>query len=249
MRRSFLVTILILGLAVCSGVSAQSDEDIRRVFFDTISGEYQATPIGVDEMKYIGNQYITHDDSVLMYYVTRIVQEDIDFYADFELIPLDSFFLKTYEIAEMSVLGWRRLGADLLVKLEAEFPGNKLRVRWRLFDTIRQQQFARGVLEKRKVDWRVLGHEISNEIVHTLTGEKGIFLTQIVYAQKTKDGKELFLADYDGANAKQLTFTNSINLSPFFAPDKDEIYFTSYLRGDPQLFKVNINNLEIVQAW
>ncbi len=247
MRRSFLVTILFLGLALCTSVSAQSDEDIRRVFFDTIAGEYQATPIGVDEMKYIGNQYITHDDSVLMYYVTRIVQDDIAFYADFELIPLDSFFLQTYEIAEMSVLGWRRLGADLLVKLEAEFPGNKLRVRWRLFDTVRQQQFARGVLEKRKTEWRVLGHEISNEIVHTLTGEKGIFLTKIVFARKTKDGKELFLADYDGANEKQLTFTNSINLSPFFAPDKDEIYFTSYMRGDPQLFKVNTKNLEIVQ--
>ncbi len=198
-------------------------------------------------MKYIGNQYINHDDSVLMYYVTRIVQDDIDFYADFELIPIDSFFLRTYEISEMSVLGWRRLGADLLVKLEAEFPGDKMRVRWRLFDTIRQQQFARGMVERPKGNWRVLGHEISNEIVHTLTGEQGIFLTKIVYAREIKEGKELFIADYDGTNERQLTFTGSINISPCFAPDQDEVYFTSYMRGDPQLFKININNLEIVQ--
>ncbi len=245
MRRNLLLAFSLVSIALSGNVRAQADDDdIRRFYFDTISGEYQATPIGVDDMKYIGNVYITHEDSVLMYYTTRIVQNDIDFYADFELIPLDSFFLKTYEINEMSVLGWRRLGADLLVKLEAEFPADKLRVRWRLFDTIKQQQFARGVLERSKGDWRRLGHEIANEVVHTLTGEDGIFLTKIAYCKEVGTGKEIFMADYDGANEKQLTSNNSINISPFFAPNKDEIYFTSYMHGDPQLFKININNRE-----
>ncbi|UCE25344.1 MAG: Tol-Pal system beta propeller repeat protein TolB [Candidatus Zixiibacteriota bacterium] len=248
MSKGTFLLVILLGPIIASTASAQSDEDIRRIFFDTISGEYQATPIGVDEMKYIGNRYITRDDSVLMYYTTRIIQNDLDFYADFELIPLDSFFLKTYEINEMTVLGWRRLGADLLVRLEAEFPGDKLRVRWRLFDTIRQQQFARGLVERPKTDWRRLGHEISNEVVHTLTGERGIFLTRIAFVREVKNGKEIFTADYDGANEKQLTFTGSINISPFFAPDRSEIYFTSYMRGDPQLYKVNTRNLEIVQV-
>jgi TolB protein len=247
MRKIFLMSIL-FGLTTFSPGFAQSDDEIRRIFFDTISGEYQATPIGVDQMKYIGNRYIGYDDSVLMDYATRTVQNDLDFYADFELIPLDSFFLKTYEINEMSVLGWRRLGADLLVRLEAEFPGDKLRVRWRLFDTIKQQQFARGLLERPKGEWRQLGHQIANAVVHTLTGEEGIFLTKIVYARELSGAKELFLADYDGANEKQLTFTGSINISPFFAPNGTDIYFTSYMRGDPQLYRVNVKNLEIVQV-
>ncbi|UCD62613.1 MAG: Tol-Pal system beta propeller repeat protein TolB [Candidatus Zixiibacteriota bacterium] len=228
-----------------STASAQMGDEVRNIFFDTISGEYQATPIGVDDMRYIGNRYITHDDSVLMDYATRIVRSDLDFYADFELIPIDSFYLKTYEINELTVLGWRRLGADILVRLEAEFPGDKLRVRWRLFDTVRQQQFSKGVLERTKSQWRVLGHEIANEMVHTLTGEEGIFLTKVVYCREVGGGKELFLADYDGANERQLTSTGSINISPFFSPDRDEIYFTSYMGGDPQLYRINIGNREI----
>jgi TolB protein len=248
MLKHVSLLFVLLTLFISQTVSAQYDDNIRNILFDTISGEYQATPVGVDEMKYIGNQYITHDDSVLMYYVTRVVQNDIDFYADFELVPIDSFYLKTYEINELSVLGWMRLGADLLVKLEAEFPGDKLRVRWRLFDTRRQQQFARGVVEKPKGQWRFLGHEISNDVVHTLTGEKGIFLTKIAYCREVKNAKEIFIADYDGANEKQVTFTGSINISPFFAPDRDEIYFTSYLSGDPQLHKVKLRNLEIEQV-
>lgn len=241
------VCLSVISLLIVLGTSAfaQGGDEVRNIFFDTISGEYQATPIGVDEMKYIGNRYITHEDSVVMHYVTRIVQSDLDFYADFELVPIDSFYLRTYEINELSVLGWRRLGADILVKLEAEFPGDKLRVRWRLYDTMRQQQFAKGVLEKTKGNWRVLGHEISNEVVHTLTGEPGIFLTRIVYCREMENGKELFVADYDGANEKQLTSTGSINISPTFAPNGRDVFFTSYVDGDPQLYKINLDNPKI----
>ena len=117
-----------------------------------------------------------------------------------------------------------------------------------MFDTIRQEQFARGVLERPRGDWRRLAHEISNEVVHTLTGEDGIFLTKITYCKEVSDGKEVFISDYDGANEKQLTFTGSINISPVFSPDMKEVYFTSYMRGDPQLYRVNIRNQEIVQV-
>ncbi|MFQ5453600.1 MAG: Tol-Pal system beta propeller repeat protein TolB [Candidatus Zixiibacteriota bacterium] len=243
----FLITIL-LSLLICSTAFAQWD-DIPNYQLDTIRpGDVQPTPIGIDEMKYIGNQYITNDDSTLMRYVTAIVQHDINFHADFEFIPIDSFYMKMYEIIELNLLGWQRLGANLLVRLEAEFPGDKLRVRWRLFDTFRQQRIAKGKVEKHKSNWRELGHEIANKIVHTLTGEKGIFLTKIVYIKQLSKAKELFLADYDGANERQLTNTGSINISPFFAPDKDYIYFTSYMNGDPQLYKVNINSLKISQV-
>jgi TolB protein len=220
-------------------VFCQGDE-VRNIFFDTIAGGFEPTMIGVEDMKYIGDQYITHDDSTLMTYVTRVVQNDIDFYADFELVRKDTFFLILYEITELDLLSWQRLGATYLVGLEAEFPGPNLRVRWRLFDTARKQEFSKGTREDGKSRWRELGHEIADEIVHTLTGEKGIFRTQIVYAKQLDNVKELFIADYDGANERQLTKTGSINISPFFGPDGNEVYFTSYLKGDPQLYKVNV---------
>ena len=236
----FLLVILFLSY---NSALAQGD-NIRNIFFDTITGGFEPTLIGVDKMRYIGNQYITGDDSTVMSYATRIIQNDIDFYADFELVPLDSFYLRVYEIADLDLLGWQRLGATYLIKLEAEFPGPNLRVRWRLFDTARKQQFAKGTFERHKTQWREIGHDVANDVVHTLTGEKGIFHTKIVYAKKIGEAKELFISDYNGANEQQLTNTNSINISPFFSPEGDEVYFTSYLDGDPQLYKVNIYNSE-----
>lgn len=244
MQKSRVLLITALLLIISSSVSAQwGDDEVRNVFFDTIrTGDIRPTPIGVDEMKYIGNTYITRDDTAFMQSVTSVIQYDLDFHADFELIPLDSFFLKTYEIMELDPLGWKRLGADLLVKLDAEFAGNSMRVRWRLFDTNRQQQVAKGTIEKSKGLWRELGHEVSNEIVYRLTGERGIFLTKIAYVKQIGNAKEIFLSDYDGANERQLTNTKTINLSPSFSPNRGEIYFTSYLDGNPQLYRVNVTS-------
>lgn len=240
---TFFLSSVVLLLSLSSAL-AQGDK-VRNIFFDTITGVFEPTLIGVDEMRYIGNQYIDAKDSTLMQYATRIIQNDLDFYADFELVPLDTFYLQVYEIIELDLLGWQRLGATYLVKLEAEFPGPNLRVRWRLYDTARKQQFAKGTLEQHKSLWRELGHDVANEVVHTLTGEEGIFQTKIVYAKKVGEAKELFLSDYDGANERQLTKTGSINISPFFSPKSEEVYFTSYMDGDPQLYKVNVYSSKV----
>jgi len=222
-----LTMISILILVTMPEPRAQyGDENIRNIFFDTLTtGEVNPTPIGVDDMKYIGTNIISGSDKLLIRYVTDVVKYDIDFYADFELIMLDSFYMKTYEIKDMDPMGWLRLGADYMVKLEAEFPGNNMRIRWRLFDNARNQQFTNGTLEQNKNSWREMGHMISNEIVRNLTGETGFFLTKIVYATANKKSKEIYLADYDGSNEIQLTNNGSINISPTFSPKGKYIYF------------------------
>lgn len=246
----FTKFIIVIAMLLFATAAFAQGNNVRNIYFDTLNpiGGVVATPIGVDEMVYVGSQYITHDDTVLMNYVTRIVQEDIDFHADFDLIRVDSFYMKMYEIKELDILSWRRLGADLLVKLEAEFLGGNMKVRWRLFDAVKQQRITSSSIEHSKRDWRVLAHMIANEIVHYLTGDRGIFLTKICYIKKIGEAKEICVADYDGASEIQLTNTGTINLSPFFHPNGEDIYFTSYMEGDPKLFKVNIRNKKITKV-
>ncbi|MBN1213629.1 MAG: Tol-Pal system beta propeller repeat protein TolB [candidate division Zixibacteria bacterium] len=240
MKKYFLAFPLILLLTV--PLKAQ-DRDIRNVFFDTLrTSDVQPTPIGVDDMKFTGSGIPSHEDSVLMLYTTRIIQRDLDFYADFELVPIDSFYLRTYEITVLDLLGWMRLGANYVVKLETEFPGRNMKVKWRLYHTVNSQQIDHGEFEYNRAFWREIGHDIANEIVHTLTGEKGIFRTKIVYIRRLGKAKELFMADYDGANERQLTENGSINISPCFDPNQELVYFISYMEGDPQLYKVEINS-------
>jgi TolB protein len=240
-------TAAILLLVICSVVT--SSAQTRDIVFDTLKPMgYEPTPIGVEEMRFFGTTPITANDSTYMQYTATVLRRDLDFYADFELTRIDSFFIRMYDITEMDLLSWERLGADYVVKLEVEFPGRNMLVRWRLYDVLHSQRIARGSFEYNKVFWRELGHDIANEVVRTLTGDKGIFRTKIVYIKKLGKAKELFMADYDGSNEKQLTSNGSINISPAFAPDKEEVYFISYVEGNPKLFKVDVNTNAVTKV-
>ncbi|MDZ4722809.1 MAG: Tol-Pal system beta propeller repeat protein TolB [candidate division Zixibacteria bacterium] len=234
---------VIFGIILCAQSGFSQNTEIRNIFFDTIrAGDVQVTPIGVDDSRYIGASIINSDDSTLMRYIADVIRRDIDFYSDFALVPIDSFYLKTYEIEELDLLGWMRLGAKYLVRLEVEFPGPNMRIYWRLSDVMSKAQIAKGQVEDNRTFWRELAHDISNEIARTLTGDAGIFRTQIVYVRKIRNGKELFVSDYDGANERQLTKNGSINLSPSFAPNLEDVYFTSFMDGNPHLYRVNIQS-------
>lgn len=242
MKRCLLIFLL---LTVAAG--AVLGQDVREIRIDTITGVFEPTPIGVEGVKYVGNRYINAEDSTLMLWVTRVVQRDIDFYADFSLVLVDSFYLATYEIKELTLLGWQRLGAEFVLKMETEFPGPNMRIYWKLFHAPTESRVAKGTLEYSRTYWRELAHDVSNEVVHALTGEQGIFRSKVAYIRKTGDAKEICISDYDGNNERQLTHMGTINLSPSFSPDGKDIYFISYASGNPQLYRVNVASGEVKQ--
>lgn len=245
MKTYFLSAILLLVFSI--PVLAQ-DRDIQKYTMRAIERTgYDPTNVGVDDARYIGDQQINANDSTYMTYLATVIRRDVDFYADFKLIRIDPFYLRTYEITKLDLLGWQRLGADYTVKLDVEFPGRNMLVRWKLFDVLHSQRIAKGEFEYNRTFWREMGHDIADEIVRTLTGDRGPFRTRVVYIKKLNGAKELFMADYDGSNEKQLTSNGSINLSPAFSPNKEEVYFTSYMEGQPKLFKVDINSAKVTR--
>jgi TolB protein len=88
---------------------------------------------------------------------------------------------------------------------------------------------------------RNLAHRLSNEIIHFLTGQKGMFLSRIAYVNRfhgeRKDSyKEIFACDVDGHGHKQLTFDKSIALLPRWSPDGNGLLYVSYKEGGPMLY-------------
>ncbi len=75
-----------------------------------------------------------------------------------------------------------------------------------------------------------LAHYISNDIVQTITRKKGIFLTKIVGVKLlSRSKKELFIMDWNGDNKKQISFHQSIVVSPFWSHSGKQIAYTAYL--------------------
>jgi TolB protein len=79
-------------------------------------------------------------------------------------------------------------------------------------------------------DARRLAHQFADDIVSLLGGGlPGIAQTQIAYVSARGSNKEIWVMDYDGANAHQLTSLKTISLTPRWSPDATRIAFTCFV--------------------
>jgi TolB protein len=163
-------------------------------------------------------------------------------------------------LAETNFAAWSLTGSDLLVRSEYSVTGDNLTVEFRLYDLVSRKMMAARRYLGRTKDLRHFAHAFANEIMLVVTGEKGAFTTHIAYVSSQTGNKEIVVMDWDGHNQLQLTRNGSINLNPDFSPDGREITFSSYKRGNPDLFKralsstveVPVSNrkgLNITGAW
>jgi TolB protein len=88
-------------------------------------------------------------------------------------------------------------------------------------------------------------HAFANDIVFAITGKKGIGLTQIAFKAQAPDGTgEIYVSDFDGHGAQSITRDNAIVAAPAWVPSRLALYYTSYARGNPDIFYNNLSTGE-----
>jgi TolB protein len=144
---------------------------------------------------------------------------------------------------------WKAVNAQALItgEVSATLDG-RLVVKFRLFDVFAQAPLGDGLQFVGRADsWRRMAHKVSDAVYSRLTGESGYFDSRVVFISesgpKNDRRKRLALMDYDGANVKFLTRDDSIVLAPRFSPNAQEIIYTSYASGRPQVFLMNVDTL------
>jgi TolB protein len=136
---------------------------------------------------------------------------------------------------------WTPAGGEILLagEVQLEPDGLHLKLRFHLFDLVEQKHLAGKQYEGALPALRGMVHRMSDEVIFQMTGERGVNTTRLAYAVAQGESKEIFVADFDGANAKQITRNRSINISPTWTPDNKRIAFTSYLRRNPDLYLID----------
>ncbi len=83
---------------------------------------------------------------------------------------------------------------------------------------------------------RQRAHALSDDVVAALGGQ-GIAQTRIAFKCEVNRGQsEIFVSDYDGHNAQQVTRDGSLVAAPAWVPGQFSVVYTSYRLGNPDIF-------------
>ncbi len=229
MRHSPLLALL---ATVIFAAAAQADP----LHIDVTQGNHEPMPIAVTNFTGGGSGAAGGSD------ITGVIAGDLERSGLFKPISPQAF-IETVSNGDAvpRYADWRQINANAIVTgTITSTGGDKVRISFRLWDALGQQQIAGKEYNTFARNWRRVSHLISDEIYKRLTGEQGYFDTRIVYVSESGSAKHrtkrLAIMDQDGANHKYLTDGQALVLTPRFSPNTQDILYMSYSGNQPRVF-------------
>jgi TolB protein len=222
-----LATVLILAAAVPS--HAQSGE----VNFRISAGGKDLYKLGIPV-----SQGPAKEGTV----VADVAAFDLGLSGYFKAIDRSAYLANlTTEGLTINPQDWKNVGAEGVIKSRITPYGGDVKLEFRLYEVSKGDQ---AVLMK---DYRgpssmmrMYVHQFANEVVKYYTGEDGFFNSRIAFSGPTGSRRrDIFVMDWDGNSLSSVTHSSQ-NILPSWSPSGSEIAFTSYLRGNPDLYVVGL---------
>ncbi len=89
---------------------------------------------------------------------------------------------------------------------------------------------------------RAATHEFADAITKAVTGLPGFASSKLAFISGSSGAKELYVADIDGYNARQLTHDGTISASPALSHDATKLVYTSYKSGYPDVYLIDLTS-------
>ncbi len=178
--------------------------------------------------------------------IANLITADLERTGLFRPVNRDAFIQTSVAINERPRFGdWRIINTLALVTGRATLESDgRLRVEFRLWDVVAQQQMSGLQFYTSGENWRRIGHLVADAIYERLTGERGYFDTRIVFVaesgEKNRRVKRLAVMDQDGYNERQLTSGQGLALTPRFSPTRQEIAYLSFYQNKPRVYLLNL---------
>ncbi len=90
-----------------------------------------------------------------------------------------------------------------------------------------------------QVEVRRQAHQLADEMVKLIAGETGIAQSRIVFVNRRgRNNADLYVCDADGQNVMQVTHDSVATVGPRWAPNGQDIYYTSFIKGYPAVYRL-----------
>lgn len=178
-----------------------------------------------------------------------VLFDDLKFEREFYMIEKDAAATvpRPSSLDDVALDRWRELNANGVIVGTVRKTGNGIVVQLRVIEVNSGRTAVGKEYTGSIANPRLYAHTMSDEIHQQLRAVPGVARTKLTFSSD-RDGermkgplgdreiKEVYIADYDGANPTRVTVTRSLNITPAWSPDGQAIAYTTYRRGYQDIF-------------
>lgn len=185
--------------------------------------------------------------------IGQVLWDDLNFEREFYMIPRDTYrsIPVGTSMTDIPFPRWRELGADGVVVGTVQKVDAGIRVELRLYSVRAQQQSYGREYTGSAANPRIYAHTMADEIHESQRSMRGVARTKLAFSSdrnrdavansvEKREVKEIYIADYDGANQRRITINRNLNITPNWSPDGRSIAYTSYRKTLPDILISNI---------
>lgn len=174
---------------------------------------------------------------------TEVLSYDLQFTNEFVVIPSSQyppgFRALPPDAAQLNLTEWQGTTAESIAYVRLRNEGGRYIAECRLFDIASGQQALGKEVAADSV--RIAAHEFADQITLYTTGVIGCATSRVAFGGNTTGAnKEIFIADYDGANVVQVTKHNNTSIKPKISPDGRRIAYVSFKDTGQFLYVIDI---------
>jgi TolB protein len=249
MKKTILIMVSALSLLYVNSILAQKTDISGRI---TKGKTTSLITIALDKFT-LDSSITSPADMAVADSLHKVLQDDLEFTLYFNIVKPDSAFLVDIVGKPMSLDDWIYIGAQMLVKGRLEKSEGMFTLGLDVIETSRNKLTYSHEFLGEIGRYRYLAHKAADDLLQNLTGEKSVFFSKIVYSRDDGSGARIYVCDFDGYNPIQIAIDPSkspINVLPSWSAAGDKVYFTTYRKGNPDLYCYDFatNSLTVISA-